>query len=405
MIPETESEHEQVQEQLRRILASPAFQNSKRYAAVLRYVVEQTLEGAGGGLKERKIGIDVFGRTPDYDTASDHVVRSAMAEVRKRLAQYYQMDTVGELRIEVLPGGYAPQFRWPDVVPTPTAIEEDQGPVELPPPCTPSSLPASHRIRKHLKAIVGGLLVLFSGLAVVIYSTRHSDAMDSFWRPLLSSRQPVLLCVGNLSGGKTAVGADSSLSSSLTLGGFHNSEIELINIFDAITLAKLAGLMQSEGKQIRVASQSDVTFTDLQDGPAILIGLRNNSWTERLVSRLRFILVQESANEYMIQDRNNPSRKDWTIDYSTPYQNVTRDYAIVLRMVDPKTEQVVVVAAGMTVFGTSAAGEFLTNKTEMEKLALAAPHGWEKKNIEFVLSTDVIHGRSGPANVVAVQCW
>jgi hypothetical protein len=74
-------------------------------------------------------------------------------------------------------------------------------------------------------------------------------------------------------------------------------------------------------------------------------------------------------------------------------------------MVDPKTEQVVVVAAGMTVFGTSAAGEFLTNKTEMEKLALAAPHGWEKKNIEFVLSTDVIHGRSGPANVVAVQCW
>src|ERR1039457_6151561 len=179
LIPETASEHEQVQEQLRRILASPAFQNSKRYAAVLRYVVEQTLEGAGGGLKERKIGIDVFCRTPDYDTATDHVVRSAMAEVRKRLTQYYQMDTVGELRIEVLPGGYAPQFRWPEPVPTPSAAEEDKAPVSLPPPCTPPpSLPANDRIRKHLKTIIGCLLVLFSGLAVVIYSARHSDAMD-----------------------------------------------------------------------------------------------------------------------------------------------------------------------------------------------------------------------------------
>src|SRR3954468_16602115 len=78
-----------VLDQLGRILESPGFRNSKRYAAVLRYIVEQTLNGNADQLKERTIGVDIFGRTPDYDTASDHVVRSAMAEVRKRLAQYY----------------------------------------------------------------------------------------------------------------------------------------------------------------------------------------------------------------------------------------------------------------------------------------------------------------------------
>jgi hypothetical protein len=41
----------------------------------------------------------------------------------------------------------------------------------------------------------------------------------------------------------------------------------------------------------------------------------------------------------------------------------------------------------------------------MEKLAAIAPPGWEKKNMELVLSTDVIKGRSGPASIVAVQFW
>jgi hypothetical protein len=74
-------------------------------------------------------------------------------------------------------------------------------------------------------------------------------------------------------------------------------------------------------------------------------------------------------------------------------------------MADPKTEQMVVVAAGITVLGTFAAGEFLTDKNEMKKLASFTPPGWESKNMELVLSTDVIRGRSGPAAIVAAQFW
>jgi hypothetical protein len=56
------------------VLASPQFCNSKRYPALLRYVVEQTLLGHGDEIKERTVGIDVFGRTPDYDTNLDTIV-------------------------------------------------------------------------------------------------------------------------------------------------------------------------------------------------------------------------------------------------------------------------------------------------------------------------------------------
>lgn len=131
----------------------------------------------------------------------------------------------------------------------------------------------------------------------------------------------------------------------------------------------------------------------------------NNSWTERLVPNLRFTVEEPVPDKIYIRDRDNLSNKEWTVDYSTPYLSLTKDYALVLRMIDPKTEQSVVVAAGITVFGTSAASDFLTNENEFRKLAAIAPPGWENKNMEVVLSTDVIRGRSGPASVVAAQFW
>jgi hypothetical protein len=69
--------------QLERILASSPFPNSKRYPALLRYVVEKHLNGASSELKEGTIAIDVFGRDPYYDPAVDPVVRISAGEVRK----------------------------------------------------------------------------------------------------------------------------------------------------------------------------------------------------------------------------------------------------------------------------------------------------------------------------------
>ena len=76
-----------------------------------------------------------------------------------------------------------------------------------------------------------------------------------------------------------------------------------------------------------------------------------------------------------------------------------------MRATDPKTEQMVVAAAGMSVFGTLAAAEFITDENEIRKLAAVAPKGWERKNMEIVLSTDVIRANPGPPKVVATYFW
>src|ERR1700726_2939198 len=105
-----------VREQLNRLLAHPLFTNSKRYPVLLAYTVEQALLGNAGELKERTIGVEAFGREPNYDVNLDPVVRTTAAEVRKRLIQYYyNPDHAGELGIELPVGSYVPSFRDPTV--------------------------------------------------------------------------------------------------------------------------------------------------------------------------------------------------------------------------------------------------------------------------------------------------
>jgi hypothetical protein len=402
--PETELDRDQVRTQLQRILLSPAFHNSKRYAAVLKFIVDQTLQGFGDQLKERTIGMEVFNRPPDYDTATDHAVRSAVAEIRKRLAQYYQGSANAELRIEVLPGSYMPQFRRPEEVPP--RISAPAASVALRPAQAPAAAePSNARTWLSARWIIPACAALAALAVAIVISNRSRGPFDDFWNPIFSSRAPVLLCIGNVEGGKRPPDANSEVSPTFTLREFHNSASETVNVYDAFAMAKFAGLLKANGRQFQFASQSDATFADLQNGPTILVGLLNNGWTERLLSNLRFTVDQTNPDKVSIRDRNNPANTDWSIDYTTPYLNVTRDYALVLRMVDPKTEQMVVVAAGITMFGTTAAGDFLTSPHEMQKLAAIAPPGWQKKNMEIVLSTDVIRGSSGPPRIMAAQFW
>ena len=69
---------------------NPLFRGSRRCQILLRRITEQTIAGDVDSLKERTLGVEVFGRPPNYDTSQDPVVRASAAEIRKKLAQYYQ---------------------------------------------------------------------------------------------------------------------------------------------------------------------------------------------------------------------------------------------------------------------------------------------------------------------------
>src|ERR1700688_1494000 len=96
---------------LNEIIASPAFKGSPRSAQFLEYILWQSAAGKITDLKERSIGVDLFRRSPAYDTGEDAIVRVTASDVRKRLAQHYSgVGHASEFRISLPSGGYVPEL-------------------------------------------------------------------------------------------------------------------------------------------------------------------------------------------------------------------------------------------------------------------------------------------------------
>ncbi|MEI9969065.1 MAG: hypothetical protein WDM87_10700 [Terracidiphilus sp.] len=90
---------------------APHFAASKRYPALLKYIVENTLAGKSDLLKERTLGVEVFDRPATYDTNADTVVRYTAGEVRKRLQLFYHEEgRHSSIRISLPAGSYVPVF-------------------------------------------------------------------------------------------------------------------------------------------------------------------------------------------------------------------------------------------------------------------------------------------------------
>src|SRR3982074_3837712 len=99
-------------EALERALASDSFAPSGGLSRLLRFLVERQLEGREVELKESTIGVEVYGRRPDYDPRRDSTVRSEAARLRARLSKYYSTEgSQDPLVIELPKGGYVPRFR------------------------------------------------------------------------------------------------------------------------------------------------------------------------------------------------------------------------------------------------------------------------------------------------------
>jgi hypothetical protein len=125
-----------------------------------------------------------------------------------------------------------------------------------------------------------------------------------------------------------------------------------------------------------------------------------------LTAPLRFHFMNDpTMTHHWIEDRTNPEKRDWRLDRSEYKNDSYKDYAIVARFMDPNTDQLAIVAAGIGRGGTVAAGEFLIDPRRMEEMVSQVPRNWKQKNIEVILETEVIQGRSGPPHVLAVHVW
>jgi hypothetical protein len=362
-------------------------------------VVNETLEGRGGSLKERALGVEVFSRDPDYDTNADPVVRTSASEVRKRIAQYYhEPGHECEIRIELTSGSYTPEFCYAAAGPRPL--------VSAPPPAGTKlvALVRQRLRRKWVLVAAAASAVAFLGIAAAELRGTQS-AVESFWNPVWGSADSVMMALG---GNLDAI-APPTVSTGAVAGPTFRDIMrsDRLAFSDALTMARLTGLTREYGKKkLDIRRATAFSLTDLRKGPVILVGAFNNPWTMRLDTDLRFRYEwNDQARTGLIRDRQNPSNPVWIHDPSIPYSTLTQDYAVVSRFLDPLTEKMVVVVGGMGRDATIAAGEFVTVPRYLEMLASRAPRNWERKNLQVVLATDVINGNTGPPRILATYFW
>ncbi len=109
--PDADARSQATREELQRIVTSPVFEGAERLVRFLTFVVEETLAGKGGLLKESIIGVEVFGRSPGYDPKIDPIVRVQARRLRAKLDSWYENGGQSStLRIALPKGGYAPEF-------------------------------------------------------------------------------------------------------------------------------------------------------------------------------------------------------------------------------------------------------------------------------------------------------
>jgi TolB-like protein/Tfp pilus assembly protein PilF len=144
-----------VRDHLKDVFASKAFAGSKRAQDFLQLIVEHALAGRLDSLRERMIGAEMFGRSIDYDTANDAVVRVKATEVRRKLAQYYQESAKRTpVRIELASGSYVPKFHWESLP------DSDPGPHpgdDLPAPAEPSAMALRGETLSRWRVVAGTL--------------------------------------------------------------------------------------------------------------------------------------------------------------------------------------------------------------------------------------------------------
>ncbi len=99
-----------IEQEVDSICASPVFASAPRMQQLLRFLVEQALAGNESQLKAYTIGLEVFGRSDDFNPQSDPVVRVEMRRLRSKLNSYYAEHPACEVMVDIPKGGYIPEF-------------------------------------------------------------------------------------------------------------------------------------------------------------------------------------------------------------------------------------------------------------------------------------------------------
>jgi hypothetical protein len=373
---------ERIREELSRVLNGHEFRTSKRSQDFLRYVVEHALHGQVEMLKERIIGMEVFGRPASYDPGEDATVRVKAGEVRKRLGLYYSGEGAHDpIRIELPSGAYVPEFH--AAAPS-TGVE------------APAAPEPRRRIPWRAVAVMTSAALLG---AAGLLNVPGPSILDQFWAPVLNGKAPVLICaafvpVWNLDRAPNASGPPRAedyvpLPDQFVGGG------------DLLATSRLTAMLTRMHHTYRLKVGDEAGFADLRNGPAILVGYSITRW-RAISAQLRYF-IDGNRRPVGITDNGKPT--PWALPNLPPDRHTSEDYAIVTRMFHPDMHAMLVEIAGILQYGTDAAGDLVTNPDLLAEALRDAPPGWRTKNLQMIVHVKVIAGVPTSPKVIKTYFW
>jgi hypothetical protein len=410
-----------LRDHLEELISGTAFKGSRRSGQFLKYIVEGALAGHPDSLKERVIGVEVFGRSPTYDTGEDAIVRVTAREVRRRLLQHYdRVETNSLFRITLPVGSYIPE-----ISPRPLCLGS------LPPvePTEFVTFPSDQhantsRWRKWLPIallVAGAVLVLGS-----IWRHPRSDpapTSTAVWSAMFRPEHNVQLITSDPNIGEIQGLSGTEITISDYANGHYLPNPNALSpealrfcewilrgdkaaAVDTPIAANIAALAQASSSKIRVRGARDVRLPDVRtDNNFIFLGSpRSNPWTMLFNDQLDFRLVydknsrQEFVRNVHPQPGEPPSYVATAMGYGTG-----QSFAIITFIRNPDHKGHVLILSGITAEGTEAAGELVTDVARLS--AVLRRCGIDSsdpvKHFQILLRLSTMAGTPGNVDVVA----
>lgn len=439
---EGQDSSERIKEVLTSILRSPRFKDSLQLQNLLRYVVYEAIKGNEDALKERIIGMNVFGRRPDYDTTDDPIVRSRMGLLRKRLAQYYESDDGVHAVVQiVIPSGtYRPAFVFRPATKDPrtkAVLVETKTPSlssavsEIAPgdPQTRAALvrriglaaviPWAPKWGRRFKIFIAAsaVLLLLLGTWWLFLRTSQSE-LDLLWAPIVRSKQPIYVYTGTIPVFEEESPFDEAMSPedrnspvrvpeppSVDAPGTGPSHVfswgEGMLTGSVYADIRLAAFLSGRNRTPVMRSGANLPFMDLKGSPLILVGSFDNYWTRVMNENLPFYLDRG----FGIREREGTHRRWFNPLKAEMTPRMMEDYALVFRIMNSKNGAPVLGVVGLSTCGTHAAADFVTDRVQMRALSGVPRGSLMNKNIELVLHTSLVNCAPTSVEVIASKIW
>jgi hypothetical protein len=426
----------QEQQQLvARILASDLFSKSHRLAAFLQFVFDQYSHGHAAAINEQRIGTAVFGRPTGYHVGEDSIVRSQARFLRQRLDEYFATAGRSEpLLLHIPKGSYVPAIERRPAAALP--VTQPPG-FPLPAPPVPNAAPSTiTRLTNPLAALLlfAAMLLLIALLYVVLrpaspQTAHQSPAVHAFWTSVFSPdhadpahtdpdrsvlivpADSTLVLMEELTGKPVHLPAyinksylnnkppEASVLWTMLAGSQYTS------IADLNLVARLERVPEAASAHTRIRSARDLSFKELKDGNAILIGgLRANPWVALYASATNFEVNYDPATRNNLVRNRKPGANEQPlyIEDAAAANGDTRAYGVVVYLPSLDNQGHSLLVEGTSKAGTEAAAEFLTGPSFDHFLQQIGATRNAVPNFELLLSTGTMDGASYHP---AVLCW